>query len=183
MRISREFQVRRPLEEVWSIFDDVPAVASCLPGAEILEDLGNGKYMGRIQTRLGPIRTNFEGTAAVQSDISDRSGRIEGEGVDRKGGSRGKVVVEYSLRETDRETSITVDADVALSGAAAQFGRSAIIEELTTQIIDEFVSCLEGTLDSGNDGSSGFQQQPTVSLGVLLIRSIRAWLRKLFSRS
>jgi carbon-monoxide dehydrogenase small subunit len=48
---------------VWDFFQNVPEVAQCLPGAELLSDDGDGKYTGRVAVKLGPLSATFDGTA------------------------------------------------------------------------------------------------------------------------
>src|SRR6266576_1015445 len=105
MKITQELTVARPAAVVWDFFQDVPEVAKCLPGAELLSSDGDGKYTGRVAVKLGPL-----------------SGTIDGKGTDRRGGSRGQVKVLYTLVPDGGGTRVTIDADVVLSGAAAQFG-------------------------------------------------------------
>ena len=62
--------------------------------------------------------------------------------------SRGSVNVDYSIDPGDEGTVVTVDADVHLSGAAAQFGRTGLIKEMSTRLIDEFVHCVEAKLSA-----------------------------------
>ena len=52
MIINSGFEVAQPVDKVWKFFDDIPQVASCLPGAELTEDLGDGKYKGRVNNYL-----------------------------------------------------------------------------------------------------------------------------------
>ena len=68
MIITSDFEVAEPVEKVWQFFDNIPQVASCLPGAELTKDLGDDKYEGRVAIRMGPVRLQFTGTA----DITER---------------------------------------------------------------------------------------------------------------
>ena len=43
-------------------------------------------------------------------------------------------------------TTVTVDADITLSGPAAQFGRVGLIKEMSSRLIVDFVDCLEAKL-------------------------------------
>ena len=86
MNIEQEFTVARPLDQVWSFFQDVPEVAKCLPGAELTEDLGDGKFKGKLDAKVGPMSVSFEGKATVSADAAARTGVIEGAGADRRGG-------------------------------------------------------------------------------------------------
>ncbi len=99
MKIAHEFEVQRPIEQVWDFFQDVPSVAQCLPGAEITEDKGDGVYGGKLGVKLGPLTATFEGEATVTPDEANRTASIKGKGVDRRGGSRGQVTVDYRLAE------------------------------------------------------------------------------------
>ena len=51
--------------------------------------------------------------------------------------------MDYGLEEMDGGTRVTVDADVMLAGAAAQFGRTGLIQEMSKRLIGEFVHCVE----------------------------------------
>ena len=108
MKISHEFVVARPVDQVWDYFQDIPSVADCLPGAELTEDKGDGQYSGKVSVKLGPLAATFEGEATVTPDAAAKSGKIDGKGADRRGGSRGQVKVDYQLTPegpTPRSTS------------------------------------------------------------------------------
>lgn len=148
MKISETIHVARSPEEVWELFQDVPELARCLPGAELTEDRGGGTYAGKVGVKLGPLSATFEGEATVSSDHDSRSGTVDGKGTDRRGGSRGQVKVEYHIGGEGTGSVVTVDADVHLSGAVAQFGRTGLIKELSARLIEEFVECVEAKLEA-----------------------------------
>ena len=146
MKITEVIEVGAGIDEVWALFQDVPELARCLPGAELTEDKGDGVYAGSVAAKLGPMTATFEGEATVTSDEAARTGAVNGKGMDKRGGSVGQVKMQYSMAPTDSGTSINVDADVILSGAAAQFGRTGLIKEMSNRLIGEFVSCVEAKL-------------------------------------
>ena len=39
MLIKQEFEVDQPIEKVWEFCQDIPNVASCLPGANLTDDI------------------------------------------------------------------------------------------------------------------------------------------------
>jgi uncharacterized protein len=84
MKITQAFTVARPLATVWDFFQDVPQVAQCLPGAELLSDDGDGRYTGRVAVKLGPLSASFEGSATVTPDAAAHTGLIDGKGADRE---------------------------------------------------------------------------------------------------
>ncbi len=188
MKITQEFEVDRPIAIVWDFFQEVPSVAQCLPGAELTEDKGDGVYAGKISVKLGPMTATFEGEAIVTIDPAAHTGHIEGKGVDRRGGSRGQVKVDYALVEAGGNTRVSVDADVTLSGAAAQFGRTGLINEMSSRLISEFVSCLEAKLAAPSAAAAETITAGEVSGVSLFFSSLMArilqFLKRLFgSRS
>ena len=129
MKFEQSFVIHRSLDQVWSALQDIPAMADCLPGATLLEDQGNGLYKGRIRSKLGPFSATFEGEAVVTRDEAGRSGHVEGKGIDKRGGSRSRLVLDYRLEPVEANTRVTVIANVSLSGPIAQFGRTGLVTE------------------------------------------------------
>ncbi len=182
MKITHEFSVSRPLQTVWDFFQNVPEVAQCMPGADLTADHGDGSYAGKVSVKLGPLSATFEGQAKVSSDSATRTGTIDGKGADRRGGSRGSVKVRYAMVPDGDGTRVTVDADITLSGAAAQFGRSGIITEMNNRLIAEFVGCVEGKLTATTVEQRAGIQAPEVHGISLFWVSLVAWLRRLLGR-
>lgn len=182
MQITQEFEVAQPVAAVWDFFQDVPAVAQCLPGAELTEDRGDGTYAGKVEVKLGPMSAAFEGEATVTPDAANRTGQIAGKGVDKRGGSRGQVKVEYRLAESANGTTVSVDADVTLSGAAAQFGRTGLINEMSKRLIGDFVSCLEGKLGAATEAEAETITAGEVSGVSLFFSSLFAPIVRFFKK-
>jgi carbon monoxide dehydrogenase subunit G len=178
MKLEQSFVVHRPVDQVWKIFQDIPAMADCVPGATLLEDQGDGIYRGRIQSKLGPFSASFEGEAVVKQDEARKSGHVEGKGVDKRGGSRSKLVLDYRLEPVGTDTRVTVLADVILSGPIAQFGRTGLVNESANILIREFVVTLEKKLSA--DTGSAAMKAPELKGFSLLAKSLIAWIRHLF---
>lgn len=182
MKIEQEFSIARSPDAVWDFFQDVPSVAQCLPGAELLDRAEDGSYNGRLTVKLGPMTAAFEGKATIDADPGARSATIDGKGVDKKGGSRGQVKVIYAITPEDEGSHVTVDADVTLSGPVAQFGRTGLINEMSKRLIGDFVSCLEAKLGAGTSQEASQIETAHVRGISLFFSSLWAWFRNLFSR-
>ncbi len=146
MEIKQSFTVARPVPEVWALFQDVPTVATCMPGAELIADKGDGVYQGKVSIKLGPFGAAFEGEAKVTPDPATHSGHVEGKGTDKRGGSRSKLIMDYALTAVPEGTRVEVSADVQLVGPIAQFGRTGIINETANVLIRQFVQNVEAKL-------------------------------------
>ena len=181
MNITHQFEVARPLGAVWQMFQDVPSVAQCLPGAELTENKGNGVYAGKVSVKLGPIAATFEGEATITPDEAGHSALIDGKGVDKRGGSRGSVKVNYALTDSGGgKTKVVIDAEVTLAGPAAQFGRTGLINEMSNRLIGDFSNCLEAKLGAPTDEAAEAITAGEVHGFTLLWESLVAWFKRLF---
>ena len=183
MQITHGFEVARTVDAVWEMFQDVPSVAQCLPGASLTEDKGGNVYAGSIAVKLGPIAATFEGEATITHDLPKRSALIDGRGVDKRGGSRGQVKVTYTLAPTATGgTRVAIDADVTLAGPAAQFGRTGLINEMSKRLISDFASCLEAKMAAPTETAAGAIVAPDVKPIALLWAGLVAWTGRLLGR-
>ena len=123
MIITSDFEVAQPVDKVWKFFDDIPQVASCLPGAELTKNLGDDKYEGLVAIRMGPVRLQFTGTADVtERDDAAKRITVHAAGADVKGRGQAAMVVGATLTPKGRGTKVAVTQDLQLSGAVAQYG-------------------------------------------------------------
>ncbi|MEX0864862.1 MAG: SRPBCC family protein [Acidimicrobiia bacterium] len=183
MKITQEFVVPRSPDTVWEFFQDMQSVAQCLPGAELMGQSADGSYEGSLSVKLGPMTAIFEGIATVVPDPVARRASIEGKGVDKKGGSRGQVKVDYRVIPSGAaDSSVTVDADITLSGPAAQFGRTGLINEMSKRLIGDFVACLEAKLAAPTEAEADSIKAPEVRGLSLFFSSLWAAIKRLFSR-
>jgi carbon monoxide dehydrogenase subunit G len=155
MEIKQNFVVSQPLPTVWAFFHDIPSVAACLPGAEYLGTKADGSISGKVSAKVGPFQASFEGEAKVKYDEEAKKVEFEGKGVDRRGASRGKMSMLCKLVPEGDATRVDVHADVQLSGAIAQFGRTGLITEIANQLVGEFVRNAETELGARSVAAAG----------------------------
>ncbi len=183
MKIGQSFTVARPVDAVWEFFQDVPAVAACLPGAELLEAGADGVHRGKVGVKLGPFKATFEGEAKITADPTTRSGHLDGRGIDKRGGSHSRMLLDYKLSDLNQATRVDIDVDLTLSGPIAQFGRTGLVTEVANVLVGDFAQSLEirmSTADAADDRTPPRPRQVNVVL--LLIAATRTWLKKLFGR-
>ena len=193
MKINQSFSVKQPRADVWELFQDIPALAQCMPGAMLTQDNGDGTYKGQVAIKLGPFTAAFEGEAKHDPQPAEFSGDVVGKGIDKRGGSRSSLTMSYRLTESEDGTEVAVDADVRLSGPIAQFGRAGIMQETAGLLIEQFVGNIEQKLTSrasetssvdqpapGQEASPLKKKPPSLSGFGLLRLLIARYLRKLF---
>ncbi len=185
MNVTEQFVVTRSIDAVWNLFQYVPELARCLPGAELTADNGDGTYEGTVSVKLGPISSSFAGKATVLVSDEMRTSTIKGSGVDRSGGSQGRVEVEVQLSDLDgMHTEVTIDAKVMLAGPIAQFGRTGLVNEVSKRLIDEFSECLHAKLDAESVEEASLIEASDVNGLSLFVSStwgaLVRWVRGLF---
>jgi uncharacterized protein len=136
--ITSSFEVERPIDEVWRFFGDIPQVAACLPGASMTDDLGNDTYGGNVSIRMGPVKMQFAGKAAIK-ERDDAAHRIviDAAGADEKGRGQAAMLVTAKLLAAGSRTKVDVSQDLQLSGAAAQYGRG-MVSDVNAVLLRDF---------------------------------------------
>ena len=157
MLIKNEFQVAEPVDKVWQFFQDIPQVATCLPGTQLTEELGDNRYTGRVAVRMGPVRLQFAGTA----DITERNEAarrivVHASGAEEKGRGQASMVVTAALAAAGRGTRVDVTQDLQLAGAAAQYGRG-MISDVTSVLMRDFATNLQDRIERIERGESAEQ--------------------------
>jgi uncharacterized protein len=164
MLIKNEFEVAEPVETVWQFFENIPQVASCLPGAELTEDLGDDRYKGKVAVRMGPVRLQFAGIADItERDEAARRVVVHASGADERGRGQANMVVTATLARTGRGTTkVGVVQDLQLSGAAAQYGRG-MITDVSAVLMRDFAANMQGRIERINLGESAEQIAATTA--------------------
>jgi hypothetical protein len=157
MLIKNDFEVAQPVEKVWKFFGDIPQVATCLPGAELTEDLGGEKYKGQVAVRMGPVRLQFAGTAEIaERDDAAKRLVLNAAGAEAKGRGQASMVVTATLVRSGRGTKVNVTQDLQLSGAAAQYGRG-MISDVTSVLMRDFAATMQDRIERVERGESAEQ--------------------------
>ena len=137
-RIQGHFTVPFAPADVWRFMADLPAVAGCLPGAELTEHTGD-RVKGRVAIKFGPMSASFNGAARLDRDEGARSAVLKGAGQDTLSQSRANGEVAYKLVElSPSSTRGDVDLLYALQGPLAQFSRSGLVKDFVGRLIQEF---------------------------------------------
>ena len=181
IEIRQSFVVPRPPQEVWRFLADVERVVPCMPGATLTGSRGD-RWQGQIAIRLGPIAAAFNGEARIIRDDATRRGVILGAGRDHLSASRANAELEYALtaESSGAATRVDITVRVLLLGPLAQFGRSAIVNDLTARLTDMFARRLErrlaGSPDAPDDAAA------SIAAGRLLGGVIVARMRNALAR-
>jgi carbon monoxide dehydrogenase subunit G len=184
MIINSEFQVAAPVERVWAYFNDVPSLAPCLPGAELVGDDGNGTYEGKVVAALGPVKLNFSGTARIiEADEAAHRMVLRGSGSEDRGRGEAEMTITATMRPTSGGTRVAVVQDLSISGAAANFGRG-MIADVTSVLMGTFAECVQRNIDAGGGGgtATAVRAAAPASGFAIGIRATLMALKRVFAR-
>lgn len=168
-------RIDAPEDAVWRVLDDVRLLATCLPGAELTDDLGGDRYAGRARVAAGPIRLAFHGVAHItEHDRAAGRIRVLAQGRDT-GGAQTQAEIILRTTPEDGGTTLSADARLYLTGRIAQFGRS-LAGDVGRRMFETFA---ESVRDAAT-GAPPVRAEPPNALGLALralwhrIRSRRA---------
>lgn len=148
MKLANDFWVALPVDEAWALLTDLPRIAPCLPGAH-LDDVVDGEYRGGLATKIGPINARYRGVARfVERDDVDHRAVIEARGSEERGSGAASGTVVATMNPDGQGTRVDLSTELAISGRAAQFGRS-LVAEVSATMLAEFARRLEGIVRPG----------------------------------
>lgn len=138
---------RYPLDvepaRAWMVLQDVRAVAGCMPGAAITEQVDDTHYKGTVKVKVGPANAAFGGDIEVLAlDPAAMKLQLLGKGADRSGSSASMNLTAHVEAGATAATSVLVgEAAVIVNGKFAQFGgrmMSQVSDMLLAQFADNF---------------------------------------------
>lgn len=137
-QIDGGFQVPFPAADVWAFMVDLPALASCLPGASIESHEGD-RVKGRVAIKFGPMAAAFNGAARLERDDAAMRAVFRGAGQDSLSQSRANGDITYQLEAlSPTETRVNVNLLYSLQGPLAQFSRSGLVQDFVRRMIADF---------------------------------------------
>ena len=176
--LTQHFDVAHPPERVFAMFDDIGAVAACLPGASLTTPPKPERVEGAIRVKIGPIAATFSGAARIERNPANMSGRIVGIGNDRRSRSSTQGEIRYRLAPAGRGTRVDLSIGYTLTGMLAQVGRPGLVRDLAARLIAEFA----GNLDRRLSGAPANAALAELNGMALLFGSLRARVARWLGR-
>jgi carbon monoxide dehydrogenase subunit G len=148
MLIENEFTVDAPMDRLWAYLLDVERIAPCMPGAELTETVDERNWKGNLKAKFGPVTMAFAGSVTMQ-ERDDEAHRVvlKARGMEQKGKGAAEATVTSWLEpgSADAETTVKMQADIVLSGAAAQLSRG-LLPEISKKLTQQFADCLQASM-------------------------------------
>ncbi len=126
MELQGQSIINASRESVWAALIDPALLAKCIDGVESLEAVGDNRFAGSLNAKVGPVKARFTGTVEMTEMDPPNRYVLVGEG---KGGVAGFAKGSAEVILTDRPDGTTELRYVARSqvgGKLAQLGTRLI---------------------------------------------------------
>jgi len=150
MELQGETLIAAPRERVWAALNDPNVLARCIDGVESLEKVGESRFEGKLNAKVGPVRASFTGGVDLQNLDPPNGYTIAGEG---KGGVAGFAkgsadvsLAEETLPDGSAGTRLSYLARSTVGGKLAQLG-ARLIEGTARGYAESFFAKLKAEVE------------------------------------
>lgn len=139
VELDKVFKIAAPAPAAWQFLQRIEAVAACMPGAEITEQIDAHKYKGKVKSRIGPATMAFDGDIEIKGmDPERRELRLRGSGQDTKGTSSASMDLTAWIIDGDEAgCELKGRAEVNVNGKVASLG-GRMMNQVADQILNQF---------------------------------------------
>ncbi len=147
--LEKSFSVDRDTDVVWCFLTDPRNVASCLPGARVLEVLDDRTFRGEVALKLGPFGLTFRGLARfTELDPERRSASLEATASELRGWGTGEMRMR-SLLSSDRGiTRIDLEQNFRVSGRLSGVVATSLLTGMAEFVLSRFAVCVRKRMES-----------------------------------
>ena len=143
VKLDKRYPVAATPAQAWAVLSDIHAIAACMPGAAITEQLDATHYKGTVKSKIGPAVMSFGGDIEMQGlDETRRELKMLGKGADKAGSSASmQLTARLEEGETPGTTVLLGQATITVSGKLAQFGSRLLVpvsDAMLGQFADNF---------------------------------------------
>jgi carbon monoxide dehydrogenase subunit G len=143
VKLDKRYPIAASADQCWAVLRDIRAVAACMPGAQITEQLDDTHFKGTVKSKVGPAVMSFAGDIELQGlDETARTLQLLGKGADKQGSSASMQLAAHLEAGADAAgTTLVGVATITVSGKLAQFGSRLLVpvsDAMLAQFADNF---------------------------------------------
>ena len=136
--IEKQYPVSAGIPAAWAVLSDMHALATCMPGAQITEDIDATHFMGSVRVKVGPAVAAFAGTIEILAlDVGTHTLKMLGKGADKGGSSASMELTASLLPGENGHCVLAGHAAVIVNGKFAQFG-GRMMNSVSDMILAQF---------------------------------------------
>lgn len=153
VELDKVFKIAAPASAAWQFLQQIEAVAACMPGAEITEQIDAHNYKGKVKSKIGPATMAFDGAIEIKGiDPDKRELRLRGSGQDTKGTSSASMdLTAWVVDGAEAGCELKGQAEVSVNGKVASLG-GRMMNQVADQILNQFgKNFADNVLAAGSD--------------------------------
>ena len=191
VKLEKRYPLAVDTARAWQLLRNVKAVAECMPGAAITEQVDATHYKGSVKVKVGPANAAFAGDIEVLAlDEALMKLQLLGKGADRSGSSASMDLTATVEPGDAPGNSVLVGvAAVIVNGKFAQFGGRLMVQVsdmLLAQFADNFraaAAALPGPAAAPTAPAAAVPAKVNEINGLAIVWSlIKGWLAGLFGK-
>lgn len=140
--LDKTYPVAAGLDASWAILSNMHELATCMPGAQITEDIDETHFKGSVRVKVGPAVAAFAGTIEILTlDPATRTLKMMGKGADKSGSSASMELTANLAAAENGHSALVGHAEVIVNGKFAQFGgrmMTSVSDMILLQFADVF---------------------------------------------
>jgi carbon monoxide dehydrogenase subunit G len=140
MELSGTYRFTASPADLWNLLNDPDVLATCLPGCERLEPLGDDRFRAELTMSVAAISGRYTATIAITEKAPPHSYRLKVEGSGKAGFLKGEAVVR--LTEDGGETRVNVNGTGEVGGLIARVGQR-LLGSVSKMMMDRFFEALK----------------------------------------
>lgn len=143
VKLDKKYPLEVSVEQAWAVLADIRAMAACMPGAQITEQVDDTRFKGTVRSKVGPAVMNFGGDVELLGiDAEVRQLKLLAKGTDKAGSSAAMNLTAQVLPGESPGVAVLAGlASITVSGKLAQFGSRLLVpvsDALLAQFADNF---------------------------------------------
>lgn len=154
MELKGETVIAAPRDRVWTALNDPEVLRRCIDGVEALDRVGDNRFEGKLNAKVGPVRATFTGGVTLENLDPPNGYTLTGEG---KGGVAGFAkgsadvnLVDEVLPDGTTGTRLAYVARSTVGGKLAQLG-ARLIEGTAKGYAETFFARLKSEVEGPAD--------------------------------
>ena len=171
VKLDKRYPVPASVDQAWAVLRDIRAVAACMPGAQITEQIDDTHFKGTVKSKVGPAVMSFGGDIELQGlDAEARSLQMLGKGADKAGSSASMQLTAHLEAVDSGEaagTSVLVgQATILVSGKLAQFGSRLLVpvsDAMLAQFADNFRKAAAAVVSAQAEAATAASAAPAAA--------------------
>lgn len=149
LQAQHSFQAATSSKDVWDFLWNIDALMKCIPGAQEVEDLGDGSYRASMRRKMGPFLLRFSLDIQVVKSEAPRFVELRITGKDRKLRSEIEQSLSIELADTPvGNCDVQMKTQIEINGVLASLGELLISGHID-HVLQEFSANVQSAIETG----------------------------------